>query len=52
MPKGKILELLHFRGYVVEALILVDKTARKKRGRPAHDAPSPAAKKKMLKCVP
>lgn len=44
IPKKHIMDLLHFRASIAEALILVDKTVTRKRGRPsnvAEDLPKP-----------
>lgn len=39
VPKKEILDLLHFRAYVAEGLILVKKAPPKKRGRPSTTPP-------------
>lgn len=38
IPKRDVLDLLHFRAYIAEALILADKTTSRKRGRPSRES--------------
>lgn len=46
IPKKEILDLLHFKSYVGEALILSGKVPLKKRGRPSQEPTTPLPKKK------
>ncbi|XP_050295862.1 piggyBac transposable element-derived protein 3-like [Anthonomus grandis grandis] len=47
VAKNDVLDLLHFRAYVAEVLILAGKTSTRKRGRPAADSPGPSTPKPL-----
>lgn len=52
MPKKQILDLLHFRAYIAETMILVDKTNTRKRGRPSLTEASPIPKRARIEVRP